>query len=158
MRAAQQLIVAVIAFGLVAVAGCSGDSNPLGSMGGDMLGRVAGDMLTGQAEKESQQQQQQMQAQQASAMQQPAQPDPTAYRPPAQDLTGTLTEKKVAGGSSNGWTFTPEGSTVGMGVDVTKVESDARALAGKEVVLTGRYDTMGTGGFVAEKLPAFTDQ
>ena len=151
MRYMNRFVVAVVALGLTSLCGCSGD-DALGGFGGDMLGRVAGNMMTGQAEKKAQQQQQQMQAQQAASMQQPAQPDPSAYRPPAQDMTGTLTEKKAADGSSNGWTFTPEGSTAGLDVDVKNVESDARAMAGKKIVLTGRYDTMGSGGFVAEKL------
>ena len=145
-RAVALLTVAACA------AGCGSDS-PLGGMGGQMIGNVAGNMLSGGAQKKAQQQQasaQQQQQQAAQASQQQA----GAYKAPAMEMTGTLTEKKATDGTAAGWSFTEQQSSVSTAVDVKAVEKDARKLAGKKVTLTGRYDTLGTGAFVVEKVAA----
>ena len=149
---------AAMVAGLSFAGGC-GDKGGMGGMGGNILGdfaaRQATGMMTGGAQKQQQQAEQQAAAQQAAATsggygtQQPA----TEYKAPAMDMTGTLVEKKNAAGQSMGWTFMQEGSAVGMAVDVSKVEADARTLAGKKVILTGRYDTQaGEAKLVAESL------
>ena len=136
------------------VIGCGSD-NPLGGMGGQMIGNVAGNMLSGGAQKKAQQQQAaaQQQQQQAAAAQ-ASQQQVGAYQAPTMEMTGTLTEKKATDGTAAGWTFTEQQSTVSTAVDVSAVEKDARKLAGKKVTLTGRYDTLGTGAFLVEKVTA----
>jgi hypothetical protein len=143
----------VIVTGLSLAGGCGGKGGGMGGFGGEIIGNVATNMMTGGAKKQAQQQaDQQPAAQQAGTYLQPQQP--TEYKPPAMDMTGTLIEKKSAAGESMGWTFMQEGSGAGMPVDISKVESDARALAGKKIILTGRYDTQAAGEakIVAESL------
>jgi hypothetical protein len=140
----------------VSSGGCSSDS-PLGGIGGQMLGNAAGNMLSGGAQKQAKQQQaaaQQQQQQQAAVQQQASQQQAPAYRAPAMEMTGTLKESKAADGTAAGWTFTQQQSAVSTPVDVSAVEKDVRKLAGKQVTITGRYDTLGTGAFVVEKAVA----
>ena len=138
--------------------GCSSD-NPLGSMGGNLIGDAAGNMLSGNAQKKAEQQQKQALAQQQQQQQQLAaqQAAGSSYKAPAMEMTGTLTEKKATDGTATGWTFAEQQSSVSTAVDVKAVEKDARKLAGKRVTLTGRYDTLGTGAFVVEKVAAVTE-
>jgi hypothetical protein len=140
--------------------GCGSD-NPLGSMGGqifgDMAAKQAGNMMTGDAQKKAQQQQAAAQQQQQAAAQ-ASQQQAGAYKAPAMEMTGTLTEKKAADGTGAGWSFTEQQSTVSTAVDVSAVQKDARKLAGKKVTLTGRYDTLGTGAFVVEQVTAAAAQ
>jgi hypothetical protein len=150
------------AVALLTVAACMvgcGSDNPLGSMGGQIFGDVAskqaGNMMSGGAQKKAQQQQaaaQQQQQQQTAA--QASQQQAGAYKAPAMEMTGTLAEKKATDGTAAGWSFTEQQSTVATAVDVSAVEKDARKLAGKKVTLSGRYDTLGTGAFVVEKVAA----
>ena len=151
------------AVALLTVAACMvgcGSDNPLGSMGGQIFGDVAskqaGNMMSGGAQKKAQQQQaaaQQQQQQQQTAAQ-ASQQQAGAYKAPAMEMTGTLAEKKATDGTAAGWSFTEQQSTVATAVDVSAVEKDARKLAGKKVTLSGRYDTLGTGAFVVEKVAA----
>jgi hypothetical protein len=138
--------VAVLAVS-ACLGGCGGDS-PLGNIGGQMLGNAAGNMMAGNAQKQAKQQQAAAQQQQAAMQQQQA----GAYQAPAMEMTGTLTEKKAADGTAAGWGFAESQSSISTAVDVSAVEKDARRLAGKKVTLTGRYDTLGTGAFVVEKV------
>jgi hypothetical protein len=121
-------------------------------MGGQMIGNVAGNMMSGGAQKKAQQQQAAAQQQQSAA--QASQQQAGLYKVPTIEMTGTLTEKKAADGMAAGWSFTEQQSTVPTAVDVSAVQADARKLAGKKVILTGRYDTLGTGAFVVEKVTA----
>jgi hypothetical protein len=156
MRGIQHTFIgAVLVAGLVTAGGCGGKGGGMGGFGGEIIGNVATNMMTGGAKKQAQQQaDQQGSAQQAGTYLQPQQPQPTEYKPPAMDMAGTLVEKKTTDGNSAGWTFMQEGSAAGMPVDVSKVEADARALAGKKIILTGRYDTQSSGEakIVAESL------
>ena len=153
------------AVALLTVAACMvgcGSDNPLGSMGGQIFGDVAskqaGNMMSGDAQKKAQQQQaaaqQQQQQQQQQTAAQASQQQAGAYKAPAMEMTGTLAEKKATDGTAAGWSFTEQQSTVATAVDVSAVEKDARKLAGKKVTLSGRYDTLGTGAFVVEKVTA----
>ena len=129
--------------------GCGGKG--LGGMGGqifgDMAAKTAGNMLTGNAQKQAQQQQ-------AGAQQQANYQTPAAYKAPSMDMTGTLAEKKPADGTAGGWTFTEAGSTIATNVDLSGVDKDARKMTGKTVTITGHYDSFGTGAFVVEKVAA----
>ena len=157
MRDSIQRCGAVVALMLFACIGGCGDS-PLGSIGGQVLGNAAGNMMSGGAQRQAKQQQaaaqQQQQQQQAAMQQQAAQQQAPAYRAPAMAMTGTLKENKSADGTAAAWTFTEQQSAVSTPVDVSAVEKDVRKLAGKKVTITGRYDTLGTGSFIVEKAAA----
>jgi hypothetical protein len=158
MRGIKHTIVvgAALVAGLSFAGGCGGNSGgAMGGIGGSLVQEGIMGMLT-----PTNKNQQQAHAEQQAAAQQAANsggyaaPQPTEYKAPAMDMTGTLVEKKTSDGASAGWTFMQEGSAVGMPVDVSRIESDARAMAGKKVILTGRYDTQTAGEpkLVAESL------
>jgi hypothetical protein len=149
MRRTTYVLTGFAALALAAASGCSGDDG-LGGIGGNLLGSFAQDQATKAVTGGAQQQAEQ----QAAARQAGAGQPGAASQVPAMDLAGTLVEKQSADGQSLGWTFMQDGSGIGMPVDVTRVESDARSLAGKRVILTGRYDSTGAGDpkLVAERL------
>jgi len=153
MRTTTSFLASLTVFALAAIANGCGSDDPLGSMGGQIFGDMASQQATKIATGNAQKQVDQQAAQQAAMQQQQQQQQAAAaaYKAPTMDMTGTLTETKNANGVSS-WTFTQQGTTLSQPVDVTRVLKDVRALAGKNVTITGRYDTLGTGGFVVEKV------